>query len=269
MLTAARSSRRTAVLRFPKHVLGRSRSSHPVCAAAQTEDPVYKGIYGDWQVEESDRLEVLGYRGGISVAALALLLETAIAFSPEGSGLRSVLGGLQNGIVLTGAVGLGVSLVLIHIYVTPLKRFLQAIYLAGLAGGIGLIATQADPLPQYVAQHPSAVWLVGPFFAAVTGLAFKEGMCYGKPECAALFFVTPILLLGHLTGLIPESGQQGLLLAFVALFTVFAGRKYTQAIKDDIGDKSVFMFQAMSEDQQQAHVAAMQQPQGLETSDSI
>ena len=25
-------------------------------------------------------------------------------------------------------------------------------------------------------------------------------MCYGKPEAGALFFVTPLLLLGHLTG---------------------------------------------------------------------
>ncbi len=28
-----------------------------------------------------------------------------------------------------------------------------------------------------------------------TGVAFKEGMCYGKAEAAALFFVTPTLLL--------------------------------------------------------------------------
>jgi uncharacterized integral membrane protein len=37
-------------------------------------------------------------------------------------------------------------------------------------------------------------------FAALTGVAFKEGMCYGKAECAALFFVVPATLLGHLTG---------------------------------------------------------------------
>lgn len=29
-------------------------------------------------------------------------------------------------------------------------------------------------VPKYVADNPSCVWLVGPFFAAVTGLAFKE-----------------------------------------------------------------------------------------------
>ena len=37
---------------------------------------------------------------------------------------------------------------------------------------------------------------MGPLFAAVTGVAFKEGVCYGKPECAILFFLTPALLLG-------------------------------------------------------------------------
>lgn len=55
---------------------------------------------------------------------------------------------------------------------------------------------QSQPLTEYVASHPSAVWFVGPFFAAVTGVAFKEGVCYGKPECAVLFFITPALLLG-------------------------------------------------------------------------
>jgi uncharacterized integral membrane protein len=43
------------------------------------------------------------------------------------------------------------------------------------------------------------------------------------------------------TGGLPEGVQQALVVVFVALFSVFAARKYTQAVKDDIGDKSVFM----------------------------
>ncbi len=60
------------------------------------------------------------------------------------------------------------------------------------------------------------------------GVAFKEGLCYGKPEAAALFLVTPLLMLGHLTGWVPELGQRGLLAAMVVIMTVFAARKYTQ-----------------------------------------
>ena len=55
---------------------------------------------------------------------------------------------------------------------------------------------QAQPVTEYVASHQEAVWAVGPLFAAFTGVAFKEGVCYGKPECAVLFFLTPALLIG-------------------------------------------------------------------------
>lgn len=46
---------------------------------------------------------------------------------------------------------------------------------------------------------------------------------------------------GHLSGVVPSGVESALLLLFTVLFVVFAGRKYTQAVKDDIGDKSVFM----------------------------
>jgi uncharacterized integral membrane protein len=73
--------------------------------------------------------------------------------------------------------------------------------------------------------------------------ATQEGLCYGKFEAAALFLVVPSLLLGHLTQLLPEAGERGLLAAFCSLAAVLASRKYTQPIKDDIGDKNVFEFQ--------------------------
>jgi uncharacterized integral membrane protein len=96
------------------------------------------------------------------------------------------------------------------------------------------------------------VWAVGPLFAAFTGVAFKEGMCYGKPECAALFFVVPLALLGHLTGTIHEGGEKALVTLWCVLIVVFASRKYTQQVKDDIGDKSVFIFADMSDAERDA-----------------
>lgn len=50
---------------------------------------------------------------------------------------------------------------------------------------------------------------------------------------------------GHLSGILPESAERALLLAFVATTLLFAGRKYTQPIQDDIGDKSVFTWVAL------------------------
>lgn len=68
----------------------------------------------------------------------------------------------------------------------------------------------------------------------------KEGFCYGKPEAAALALSLPLLLLGHLTQLLPPAALQAVMCGAAGSVGVFAARKYTQAVKDDIGDKSVF-----------------------------
>ena len=92
--------------------------------------------------------------------------------------------------------------------------------------------------------------MIGPLFAAFTGLAFKEGACYGKPEAFFLFLMTPIMCLGHLTGLASGEVETFFVATWMLGFLVFAGRKYTQAVKDDIGDKSVFTFRGLKTDQE-------------------
>ena len=85
------------------------------------------------------------------------------------------------------------------------------------------LCSQDVPVAVYAAQHREAIWLVGPMFAALTGVAFKEGLCYGKAEAAGLFGTVPLLLLGHLSGLVSPEGEAGLLAAFCILLSVFAG----------------------------------------------
>jgi len=219
---------------------------------------VYQGMFGPWKVEPEDEREVAAYRSGIAVCAAALTLGSLGALLPQDLVLTQLLRRGSDLYAASAALGLGTSLYFIHIYVTPLKIFVQALWAAGVAGAIGIAATQGAPMVQHVAEHPSDVWLVGPFFAAVTGVAFKEGLCYGKAEAAGLFFVTPALLLSHLTGQ-SEPVQDVLLAAFTALVMVFAARKFTQPIKDDIGDKSVFEFQKLSKDEQEAKLAIMRE----------
>ena len=93
---------------------------------------------------------------------------------------------------------------------------------------IAALLSQHEPVIQHVASHPAAVWFVGPFFAAVTGVAFKEGLCYGKAEAAGLFFVTPLLLLGHLTGWVPEDGQTVRLALWPSVFCMVPASQTTR-----------------------------------------
>lgn len=48
-------------------------------------------------------------------------METVIALTSA----ESVPGALQNAVVAAGVAGLGASLYLVHMYVTPIKRFMQ------------------------------------------------------------------------------------------------------------------------------------------------
>lgn len=208
----------------------------------------YEGLYGTWTVTSQDELEVWSYRVALSLACLGAV----------GVVLGDVSGNeeMVNPSYFLGASGFGVALVLVHMYVTPIKRVMQALYAVGLIGSLGIVAyTQnggggSSSLLEFVREHRSAVWFIGPMFASFTGLAFKEGACYGKPEAFLLFLLTPIMCLGHLTGLASDEVETFFVVSWMLGFLVFAGRKYTQAVKDDIGDKSVFTFRGLKTDEE-------------------
>ncbi|KAI8470856.1 MAG: hypothetical protein J3K34DRAFT_248683 [Monoraphidium minutum] len=229
-----------AAWRAPAPRAGRARRAAPPAAAdsegASTSGSavVYEGVYGPWQVEREDEIEVLCYRLGLSGAAIGLAGGAA-------AGLAGA-DGLLDPLCALGITGLGASVFLIHVYVDPLKRFLQVMWASGALGAAYLAFEQCggQPVARYVAEHPWGVWLVGPYFAALTGIAVKEGLCYGKAEAAGVALLLPLLLLGHLSGLLPPAALRVLLVASAGAVGVFAGRKYTQAVKDDIGDKSIF-----------------------------
>ena len=113
-------------------------------------------------------------------------------------------------------------------------------------------------MTEYVASHREAVWLVGPLFASVTGLGIKEGLCYGTPAAAGILLVTPLMCLGHLSGWMPEAGTEFLLVTFNILAVLFASGKYTQTLRGDIGDKSIFQVQALPKEEREEKWAQLE-----------
>jgi uncharacterized integral membrane protein len=99
-----------------------------------------------------------------------------------------------------------------------------------------------EPLALFVYNHPSTIFGIGFTFAALTGIYFKEAFCFNRFETKFLTPLVPILLLGHLAGVLPLYWEQVLLGLWAVLFVVFAIRKVVQAIPPDIGDKSVFAY---------------------------
>lgn len=221
------------------------------CAIHAQEGEEFQGVYGPWRVEQSDLIEVWTYRICISILTASCVTESVQ------HGLALSLPVDDEIVCLAGIAALGIALQQIHIYVTPLKRMLQLFWLAGFLGygyvslqnsGQGLTTMDA------VLKDGSTVWLVGPLGAALTGVTFKEGLCYGKTEAFILTLLIPALFLSHLFGFdgsFHGAVGQALDLSVCGLLSLFALRKYTQDVKDDIGDGSVFRFQKMTPHEQE------------------
>ncbi|XP_074310056.1 uncharacterized protein LOC141644424 isoform X1 [Silene latifolia] len=256
MFGGLKRRRNTAEICGRRRGIGDTHTSEWICKAIEptTETPTtYQGFYGPWTIDPSDIREVVLYRTGLVAAAASFVVATSTAFLPDSFWLRDLLERNLDFLYLLGAAGLGLSLYLIHIYVTQIKRTLQALWLLGVFGSFTTYFALARPagqgLVQFVVDNPTAIWFTGPIFASLTGLVIKEGLCYGKLEAAVLAFIIPTCLLGHLTGTMDNELKTFLLGVWVSFFAVFSGRKFTQPFKDDIGDKSVFMFNALPEEE--------------------
>ena len=202
--------------------------------------PIYQGQFGEFTITKDDRNGVILYRASLLIAAvcggvgtLATLLPPAVPFW--------LLSALYAGFSLA----LGVALAMIHIYVKVLHRALQVFWAIGTLVAVVLAAIafqNHQSLALYVAQHPTSILGIGFTFVALNGIFFKEAFCFNRLETKFLVAIVPSLLLGHLLGILPVEIEKFLLIAWSALFAIFALRKCVQTIPDDIGDKSVFEY---------------------------
>ena len=198
-------------------------------------DPVFEGVYGTYSIDATDRREVLGYR-------LAL---TAVAVGQAGLLLqwRQLGPDLLWPWMVLMAVGLGLALRWIHIYLVPLHRALQLFWLLGCAGTLAL-AVRSGPSGMVATLISEPLWIlaIGPFFAALAGVGFKEFFCFRRPEAIGVTLLLPIALLGHLVGLLDGQASASLLALESGLLLVLCLRKFPMPAAADVGDKSVFAY---------------------------
>ena len=198
-------------------------------------DPTFEGVYGPYSITATDRQEVRSYRIALLVAGLAM-----------GLGLLHwwQLGGSWAWIwVVPLAAALGLALQWIHIYLRQLHRALQLFWLLGCLGCAGLLLS-AGPTEALATlrEHPLWILAVGPLFAAMAGIGFKEFFCFQRPEAIGLTLLLPLGLLGRLVGLLNLSTTMTLLSAAALLLVLLALRKFGMEAAADVGDKSVFAY---------------------------
>lgn len=203
------------------------------------EPVVYQGQFGEFTITEGDRQGVLIYRAALMIAALSFAIGAGLViWQPQSAGVQQAVSLLFTAFVL----GLGVSLITIHIYMAALHRVLQVFWVIGAGAAIAISHYYPEPFALTLYKHPVTLLGVGFIFAALTGIFFKEAFCFNRLETKALTPIVPFLLLGHLAGFLPVLAEQILLTTWAGLMLVFALRKVFQDIPADIGDKSVFDY---------------------------
>lgn len=197
----------------------------------------YQGQFGEYTITKDDRLEVIIYRGGLVLAAVSFAIASNLFFARGSMALPAI-----TPLFALFSLGLGISLVYIHIYLKPLHRVLQAFWVIGTIATVAIASQINEPLALYIYDHPLTLFGTGFTFAALTGIFFKEAFCFNRMETKILTPIIPLLLLGHMAGVVPVAMEQVLLGIWSIGFSVFAIRKMTQEIDPDIGDKSVFVY---------------------------
>jgi uncharacterized integral membrane protein len=205
---------------------------------------IYQGQFGTFTITDRDRQSVVIYRSALMVSAISFGLATMAVILPlsRDEQLNSLNLNLITGLYITFSIALGIALATIHIYLAALHRALQAFWAIGCISAIVFSIYYQQQIGEIVYQHPVTILGIGFTFAALTGIFFKEAFCFNRFETKILTFIVPMLLLGHLTNLLPQAVEASLLTAWAELFLVFAIRKAIQAIPPDLGDKSVFEY---------------------------
>ena len=141
------------------------------------------------------------------------------------------------------SISMGLSLKWIHIYLRPLHKALTIFWLLGCMGFVILAYHFGlTNIINGLRENPKSILLIGPLFASLTGIGFKEFFCFRRIEAIGITLFIPIALIGYLTELANEKFTFVMLVVSSLLLLLMGIRKFNLPAEADVGDKSVFDF---------------------------
>lgn len=223
----------------PSRPLTKMVASSTERAKEVVEGP-FEGKYGSWNLTRGDVDGVQQYRLSLLASAIPVIIGVLGA-----QGVLPVSGRGYDLLYAAHTAAFWAALQTIHIYMKPMHNMLKVLWASGVLGA-AVVALTAAPhsLVEEVAARPILMMAVGWQFVALTGLFFKESVCFWKKEALGLTALVPIIAGGHFLHIFPERVEMYGMSLFAIMFAIFAARKFTQPAREDIGDMSVFIHLA-------------------------
>ncbi len=195
----------------------------------------FDGVYGKYHITQEDKMEVMKYRVSLFICGLTFT---------SGMVQWIIFGGSYAWIwLIPMSITLGFALNWIHIYIKALHNALKLLWAIGSISILILILNgNSQELLSNISSNPKLVILIGPYFAAMTGLGFKEFFCFQRIEAIGLTLILPIAIGSHILGILNNKFSMILLLFSAILLLVLSLRKFGMDPASDIGDKSVFEY---------------------------
>ncbi len=195
----------------------------------------FEGLYGPYRITLTDKVEIQRYR-------LSLLL-CGISFTAGIIQWLLIGPSLVWLWLISLAIGIGLTLNWIHIYLRSLHQVLKAFWIIGCIGILILIVNNgAQNLVTNLSNNPRLIISIGPLFAALTGIGFKEFFCFRRPEAIGLTLLVPLSLLGYISELLSKGIAISMLSVSAFLLLILSLRKFGMDAASDVGDKSIFNY---------------------------
>lgn len=189
---------------------------------------------------KKDRITVVLYRTGIVCAAIIILIFAYMLFNSLQYQNDTAITLKFNTLLIALYGSVGLSVFLIHLYVSKFKRALKKLYFVALIALAVLFWTGKGDALEIIAYKPYGPLLLIPLSGCLGFITAKEAFCFKLMEGYLLAIIMPFYLLLYSIRFMTIRGVTYGLLLIALMLTLFTLRKVFMPIHYDIGDKSAY-----------------------------
>jgi uncharacterized integral membrane protein len=187
-----------------------------------------------------DKISVILYRVGIVLSTLFIIAGAWLSSNASLYGDYISFSFLTNVLFLLLYAAVGMSVFLIHLYVSKFHRVLKKLYYVAVIALIFLFVDGRGDVLGVLVSKPYGSLLLLPLAGCLGFITAKEAFCFRLVEGYFLAMTMPLYLVLFAGRVLTAKGASYGLILIAAMLVIFTVRKVFMPLHFDIGDKSAY-----------------------------